>query len=171
MLDTLLLLTGLVALVLPWIVTLANYPTWTATAWLALGAIVGLLGMPILGTFWLNLLSPDTMTSQGGGIAYLVVFLPLFALLGLLTGLWAIALSCALWPRSTTLTQPLIVSLLVSLLVGSTLLWLMLLVIAFLFQAMEQDNVRFVGVVAMTSSILSAWLGQRLTRWLGSRFW
>ena len=170
MLDILLLVLGLLSLVLPGILTLVLRPAGITLAWLALGAVMGVLGMPILGTFWLNLLMPDTMTSQGGGIAYLVVFLPLFAILGLLTGLWAIAFGHYLWRGSTELAQPLIVGLLVSLLLSSVLLWLMVWVVAFLLSAMDNDNVRFVAVVALTTSILGAWLGQILSRWIGNRW-
>lgn len=170
MLDLLLLVLGLLSLVLPWILSLGLRPAGVTLLWLALGAAVGLVGMPVLGTFWLNLLMPDTMTSQGGGIAYLVVFLPLFALLGLLTGLWAIAFGHYLWREVEALSQPLILGLLISISLGSVLLWLVMLLLAFLERIMGNDNVKFIAVIAMATSLLSAWLGQLLTRWIGHRW-
>lgn len=166
MLNTLLLLLGLLSLVLPWILSLVVRPAGVTLLWLALGAVVGLVGMPILGTFWLNILMPETMESQGGGIAYLVVFLPLFAILGLLTGLWAIAFGHYLWRGSAELAQPLIMGLLGSVFLGSVLLWLMMLLLAFVLRAMgnDNDNITFVAVIAMATSVLSAWLGQIIIR-------
>lgn len=170
MLDTLLLLLGLLSFVLPWILTLVLRPAGVTLLWLALGAVVGLVGMPMLGTFWLDILFPENLDSQGGGIAYLVVFLPLFALLGLLTGVWAIAFGHYFWRTSTELTQPLIVGLVVSVPLGSVLLWLMMAVLGALLETtMQHNNVRFVAVMALSTSVLSAWLGQWITRWIGQR--
>lgn len=59
--------------------------------WMVLAvAVATILGLG-LGIFMLQTFAPETFESQGGGIAFLVFFVPLFVGSGLLIGVWSVA--------------------------------------------------------------------------------
>ncbi|GAB4135121.1 MAG: hypothetical protein Fur0046_07590 [Cyanobacteria bacterium J069] len=55
------------------------------------GAVAGGLLMVISATAWLQVLAPKALDSQGGGIAYIAIFVPLFAYSGWAAGAFLVA--------------------------------------------------------------------------------
>ena len=75
---------------------------WSVLVWV-LGTGLGAVLVVLSGTFWVQLLLPDTFESQGGGIAFLVAYLPFFVISGLFVGAWSVAWGYFLAPSPANL--------------------------------------------------------------------
>lgn len=104
--------------------------------WVA-GLCLGVFLVMGSGLFWLGLLMPDTLNSQAGGILTLVVFLPFFAISGLLVGAWSVTWGYYLAPSPSSLLWFQGVGLLGSVVLGGLLPWLIATVLGYAAQPLE----------------------------------
>lgn len=122
--------------------------------WVA-GLALGTLLVIGSGLFWVNLLMPDTYDSQAGGILTLVVFLPFFAVSGLLIGAWSVAWGYFLAPSPSSLLWFQGVGLLGSVVLGGLLPGLIAVVLGYAAQPLETyDPDQFLNLIVLATAVL-----------------
>jgi hypothetical protein len=136
-----------------------------ALLWMGLGMMAGAVLMPMVGTLWASIFSPDMFESQGGGILYIAIFLPFCIFLGMVTGAWSVAMGFWLQAGSANLALAQILGLVGSILLAGLLPWPVGLLLLPLLKAV-QDNAIVLGTVAIADGILSAVVTQGLMAWL-----
>jgi hypothetical protein len=148
---------------------------WTATHSLGaiplvlLGAIAGAILIPLVGTFWLQVLHPRTLESKGGGIGYIAVILPFFAYSGSVAGACLVAMLSELRGNYPVGTAVVIASLGTVVLTG--LLPVAIAKIPLISKLVENtggqnDGLSIVVCLAIGNGFVSAWLASNIVKTL-----
>lgn len=136
--------------------------------WMVLAvAVTTILGLG-LGILMLQTFSPETFESQGGGILFLVFFIPLFLGSGLLIGVWSVAWGYWFGASQQSFSNFLLwqgVGLLGSSLVGTVLPLIMVLLFSTIAQGLFPNSLDPVSPIVL-GALVGSWLSSALVHGL-----